>query len=87
MELVDMLGLEPSAARRGGSTPFSRTKPGIFSGFFLFPGPKGLIVFINVPRGSVLVIQTKRNPSRMSRSQSSWVASRQIDFIGRIDNR
>ncbi len=26
MELVDMLDLGSSAARRGGSTPFSRTK-------------------------------------------------------------
>ena len=34
MELVDMLDLGSSAARRGGSTPFSRTKPRVRSGFF-----------------------------------------------------
>ena len=34
MELVDMLDLGSSAARRGGSTPFSRTKPRTNSGFF-----------------------------------------------------
>ena len=48
MELVDMLDLGSSAARRGGSTPFSRTKPGISSGFFILGQEDYFCVLLSV---------------------------------------